>query len=309
MTTSLESKEMTEDQRRPNEVEMHDGETKGVNAKIYISPSKVVSDIILTKDENHTPFKVTMKKVSELTRDPELTVDELVNDLQRELAESQKVATTESPKDIEEKNLEAFAQFDESEVCNSVACDFEDGTLCNWVSSRDELSPSSPHYLRKSRSTHFIRRSWYNWVGRYRNRVTGIARAQVFSHSNQRFAAAYVRPKQRATLTANILSGEKETLRFRAWEATRDVQLRVCCDNTQNCVFETEKGVKRGTRRWIEHMATCPQGTKKVIFECINLGIFQGACGIDNVFFVNDYCPVLLPRASLHEGGSRHLHI
>uniref|UniRef100_A0A1I7ZAZ9 Mucin-5AC n=1 Tax=Steinernema glaseri TaxID=37863 RepID=A0A1I7ZAZ9_9BILA len=292
-----------QDGRKPNEVEVHDGETTGVNAKIFISPADMANDASKAKD-GQAPIKVTMTKVSDLTRDAELTVDELVNDLQKELVELEKTSTTESPEDVERQNLEAFA-LDESEMCDAIACDFENGSLCSWESSRDELSPSSPHYLRKSRSTHFIRRSWYNWIGRYRNRVTGIARAQVFSHSNQRFAAAYVRPKQRATLTASILSGDAETLRFRAWEATRDVQLRMCCDNTENCVFATDRGVKRGTRRWIEHTATCPQGTKKVIFECINLGIFQGACGIDNVFLVNDYCPELLPRAELHDGDSR----
>ncbi|KAK0398533.1 hypothetical protein QR680_002637 [Steinernema hermaphroditum] len=322
-----------EDDKKPNEVEMHDGETKGVNAKIFIDPAQMVAEGISKDKDSQAPIKVTMTKVSELTRDPEISVDELVNNLQRELVESQTSTTTATPNidpetstvtevpnvdpetsttaetstDLEMENLEAFAQFDENEMCDAIACDFENGSLCSWVSSRDELSPTSPHYLRKTRSTHFIRRSWYNWIGRYRNRVTGIARAQVFSHSNQRFAAAYVRPKQRATLTASILSGEAETLRFRAWEATRDVQLRVCCDNTQNCVFETDKGVKRGTRRWIEHTATCPQGTKKVIFECINLGIFQGACGIDNVFLVNDYCPALLPKADTLEEGTRRL--
>lgn len=86
----------------------------------------------------------------------------------------------------------------------------------------------------------------------------------VFSDKNQRFAAAYVRPHQRATLTGKFLSSEQQTIRFRAWEATRNVQLRLCCDTTENCVFETELGIKRGTRRWLVYRATCPAGTKKV---------------------------------------------
>lgn len=48
---------------------------------------------------------------------------------------------------------------------------------------------------------------------------------------------------------------------------TRDLQLRLCCDGTdrdEQCVFQTDKGIRRGTRRWLEHTAICPQGTKKV---------------------------------------------
>lgn len=88
---------------------------------------------------------------------------------------------------------------------------------------------------------------------------------EIFSEGNQRFAAAYVRPLQRATLTGKILSSSEAAIfRFRAWEATRDVQLRVCCDSTENCVYETELGVKRGSRRWKEHTVTCEKGTQKV---------------------------------------------
>lgn len=92
---------------------------------------------------------------------------------------------------------------------------------------------------------------------------------EIFSHSNRRFAAAYVKPNQRATLSASLLSGRRETIRFRAWEATRDLRLRVCCDSIDNseggiCVFETDGGVRRGSRNWKEYTATCPRGTQKV---------------------------------------------
>lgn len=76
----------------------------------------------------------------------------------------------------------------------------------------------------------------------------------MFSFDNQRFAAAYVRPFQRATLTGKLLSGEKETIRFRGWEATRNVQLKVCCDTTETCVFETEIGVYRGLPFFIKSL-------------------------------------------------------
>lgn len=53
---------------------------------------------------------------------------------------------------------------------------------------------------------------------------------------------------------------------------SRDLQLRMCCDGDKpgqgQCVFHTDLGVKRGSRRWQQYSATCPQGTKKVdLFE------------------------------------------
>ncbi|KAL3098529.1 hypothetical protein niasHT_021388 [Heterodera trifolii] len=143
-----------------------------------------------------------------------------------------------------------------------------------------------------------VLRSWHNWVGRYRNRLTGISQSEVFSTRNQRFAASYLKPGQRSTLTGRLLSGDRATVRFKAWEATRSLQLRVCCDRTdreENCVFATELGVKRSSRKWTDHLATCPQGTKKIIFECRNQGPFQGACGVDNIQLVNAYCPSVTP--------------
>uniref|UniRef100_A0A1I8BGU3 Venom protein n=1 Tax=Meloidogyne hapla TaxID=6305 RepID=A0A1I8BGU3_MELHA len=148
--------------------------------------------------------------------------------------------------------------------------------------------------LKEENNQTSILRTWHNWVGQYKNRLTGIAKSEFFSTRNQRFAASYLKPGQRSTLTGRVLSGEQANIRFWVWEATRDLQLRVCCDDTGNeeqCVFQTDKGVKRGSRRWIEQTATCPQGTKKIIFECRNLGRFQGACGLDNIQLLNNYCP------------------
>uniref|UniRef100_A0A914C4X5 Uncharacterized protein n=1 Tax=Acrobeloides nanus TaxID=290746 RepID=A0A914C4X5_9BILA len=217
-------------------------------------------------------------------------------------AKASGVKITDNDAEVEPNDLEEFAQTDEEAICDAVTCNFEKENLCEWEASRDLLSPASRHYLklkrmmhRNKRRTHYIQRTWHNWRGRYRNRVTGIARARVFSTANQHFAAAYVRPFQRATLTGKLLSREQETIRFRAWEATRNVQLRVCCDSTENCVFETDLGIKRGTRRWMVYQATCPAGTSKIIFECVNHGVYQGACGLDDIHLLNDYCPRLFP--------------
>ncbi|KAE9556511.1 hypothetical protein FO519_000205 [Halicephalobus sp. NKZ332] len=252
-------------------------------------------------------FSFNMKKVGDIT----------TSELLEQLNEEVRVSTTTTPSttttefvveesvaikpeiETDEEDLADFAsESHEEAICDAISCNFEKGDLCQWEASADEISPGSPLYRRRHRQARFVQRTWHNWQGRYRNRVTGIARAQVFSFENQRFAAAYVRPFQRATLTGRLLSGEQETIRFRAWEATRNVQLKLCCDNTENCVFETEIGVFRGSRRWREFTATCPAGTSTVIFECINHGIYQGACGLDNIHLANFFCPQVIPFVS-----------
>ncbi|KAI1733322.1 hypothetical protein Ddc_02249 [Ditylenchus destructor] len=270
----------------------------------------------------------SMKRVSDLS------ATQLVSDLQKELKERQqkpksglldndKPESSESQNATEKKNedvdpLQEFAEAnDEENACDAIACDFEKGDLCQWEASKDELGLTDRHYFytymrhRSKRESvdppTLVQRTWHNWEGRYRNRLTGIARAQVFSHTNRRFAASYVRPNQRATLSGRILTGEEETIRFRAWEATRDVRLRLCCDTVDDlyCVWESEKGVRRGSRRWKEHTATCPKGTKKMIFECLNEGPFQGACGLDNIHLLNQQCPNVIPLVGVRDNDRR----
>ncbi|KAI1714500.1 hypothetical protein DdX_08596 [Ditylenchus destructor] len=270
----------------------------------------------------------SMKRVSDLS------ATQLVSELQKELKERQqkpksglldndKPESSESQNATEKKNedvdpLQEFAEAnDEENACDAIACDFEKGDLCQWEASKDELGLTDRHYFytymrhRSKRQSvdqpSLVQRTWHNWEGRYRNRLTGIARAQVFSHTNRRFAASYVRPNQRATLSGRILTGEEETIRFRAWEATRDVRLRLCCDTVDDlyCVWESEKGVRRGSRRWKEHTATCPKGTKKMIFECLNEGPFQGACGLDNIHLLNQHCPNVIPLVGVRDNDRR----
>lgn len=86
----------------------------------------------------------------------------------------------------DETDLADFAAASDENVCDAISCDFEKGDLCQWEASNDEISPDSPHYRRKHRKAHYVRRTWHNWQGRYRNRVTGIARARELAfHLNQ----------------------------------------------------------------------------------------------------------------------------
>uniref|UniRef100_A0A7E4ZVJ2 Mucin-5AC n=1 Tax=Panagrellus redivivus TaxID=6233 RepID=A0A7E4ZVJ2_PANRE len=260
-----------------------------------------------------TTLAAATEEVTETTPIPEVSVE--ASPASEDIVEETTTAEPEEESEPESKvitvdsedQLDLFAESDEEAICDAIACTFEKGDLCQWEASAEEVSLGSPHY-RVHRGAHYVRRTWHNWRGLYRNRVTGIARAQVFSFENERFAASYVRPFQRSTLSAKLLSGESDTIRFRAWEATRNVQLRVCCDTTDNCVFETDLGVMRGSRQWREYKATCPKGSSKIIFECINTGVYQGACGVDNIYLVNEYCPALIPNQYLLDSGELRRH-
>ena len=81
----------------------------------------------------------------------------------------------------DEDDLAAFASESREEaICDAISCNFENGDLCQWEASTDEISPGSPLYRRRLRQAQYVQRTWHNWQGRYRNRVTGIARARKY---------------------------------------------------------------------------------------------------------------------------------
>ncbi|CAJ0565337.1 unnamed protein product, partial [Mesorhabditis spiculigera] len=175
------------------------------------------------------------------------------------------------------------------EMCTQIECDFEKGDLCKWESSSDEVEG----FLRRhKRSGDFSVRAWSNVAGRP-DRAKAMERNAVFTSVNTHFAAAYVNGSEVATLTTQLSHRMPVVVRFTAWEATREVRLRMCCDDF--CPFSTEEGVKRGHRKWLAHTVKCPAGTKQITFECVNTGEWSGRCGLDSIYFSNPVCPDLLP--------------
>ena len=85
-----------------------------------------------------------------------------------------------------------------------------------------------------------------------------------FTPRNRRFAAAFLRPHEQATLSINVPAGYTPSIALRSWETTRGLQLKVCCDTTQTCVYHSELGVAYGTRHWLPTNANCPKYTKRV---------------------------------------------
>lgn len=99
----------------------------------------------------------------------------------------------------------------------------------------------------------------------------------IFSSMNGRFLGAYLRPQQRAVLFAELppsfqtKNQAAAIINFKVWEATRGLQLKACCDNLTYCVYQTDIGLKRGTRRWLDKEAICPIGTRKVISVLVTI--------------------------------------
>ncbi|GMT24465.1 hypothetical protein PFISCL1PPCAC_15762, partial [Pristionchus fissidentatus] len=201
----------------------------------------------------------------------------LVHDLQRELA----------TKGFDEQSISS---------CSSINCDFEKGDLCHYESSLDELIFGDDSFRRRRKRSSLNSlpistvRAWTNWGGAKGDPKLGmigiasprLTPSDVFSQGkNERFAGTQVNSNQMAMMSTQINAKEPLRILFDAWEGTRGVQLRVCCDSL--CPFETELGVKKGHRNWLQREVTCPAGTRQLSFECTNSGRFRGACGVDNV--------------------------
>ncbi|KAI6236083.1 hypothetical protein M3Y95_00119900 [Aphelenchoides besseyi] len=234
-------------------------------------------------------LKVMLTRVNET-----ITPDELINQLKEE-AQTIDAQTSDSlPVNVEDK-LTVVTPKPRPQVCDNVSCNFETGNFCRWKTSIDELNPTNRRNLhgnRKRRSTEYTLRSFQIWSGRHQNDNFGIARSNFFSLNNTKFASSYLRPFERSTLSVDLtnLNARSKIVQFHVWESVRNMQLRFCCGSTNDCVYETNLGVLKGTRRWLKQTSSCPSGTKRLIFECVNHGKYQGACGIDNIKLLNDDC-------------------
>ena len=58
--------------------------------------------------------------------------------------------------------------------------------------------------------------------------------------------------------------------------------LQGCCDDA--CTFASqESDQKNDSLQWKQGSLTCPAGTKKISFKCINAGPETGGCGVANI--------------------------
>ncbi|CAP32441.2 Protein CBG13677 [Caenorhabditis briggsae] len=200
---------------------------------------------------------------------------------------------------------------EEEKVCKRVQCDFEKADLCNYESSHDETTrrfwKTQHHQKRQKRASQFpddllaepsniaddllpyTFRAWSIWAGRRAEKQKQIDIGPTYSSRNLHFAAVFLEPQQAGILSIPlILSPTSTKIRFRLFEGTRGIRLRICCD--RYCPLETEQGLYRGHRNWLRKTVTCPANTQTLSFECLNDGPDRGACGIDDIFVDSRRC-------------------
>uniref|UniRef100_A0A7I4YM45 SERPIN domain-containing protein n=1 Tax=Haemonchus contortus TaxID=6289 RepID=A0A7I4YM45_HAECO len=172
--------------------------------------------------------------------------------------------------------------------CTAIECNFEKGDLCGFVTSM----PSRVRNHRNKRAlvatAFFSVQRWANWLGKFNKSSLRVDRAPVFSPTNRHFAGTLLRAQQMATLTMQASTLEPFIISFDSWEATREMQMRVCCDDV--CPLTTYSGSLKGERSWRRLALQCPKTTRTVTFECLNFGHRRGACGIDNFSLKSKSC-------------------
>ncbi|CAO4372254.1 unnamed protein product [Caenorhabditis nigoni] len=200
---------------------------------------------------------------------------------------------------------------EEEKVCKRVQCDFEKADLCNYESSHDETTrrfwKTQHHQKRQKRESQFpddllaepsniaddllpyTFRAWSIWAGRRAEKQKQIDIGPTYSSRNLHFAAVFLEPQQAGILSIPLMLSPTSTkIRFRLFEGTRGIRLRICCD--RYCPLETEQGLYRGHRNWLRKTVTCPANTQTLSFECLNDGPDRGACGIDDIFVDSQRC-------------------
>lgn len=77
--------------------------------------------------------------------------------------------------------------------------------------------------------------------------------------------ASYMMSQESSYMESASDMQRKLTIKFQEYKATKDVNLKACCDTEQGCSYDTGNGVEKGDfRQWFQGSIDCPAGTKKV---------------------------------------------
>uniref|UniRef100_A0A0K0FHN5 MAM domain-containing protein n=1 Tax=Strongyloides venezuelensis TaxID=75913 RepID=A0A0K0FHN5_STRVS len=171
-------------------------------------------------------------------------------------------------KEFKHKNEDLYGPDSLTSFCQRTKCGFEKTNNCHYS---DVYTTQSIRGL----TTRFTSVS-----GQYMNRVTGVKE----SAKGEYYAATFLYPREMAGLQVDIAPLKVErSLRFQYYEGTHGVQLKACCDTTDNCNFSSDKFVSVNDRIWKVGKLDCPIGTERIIFLCENTRTNQGACAIDDI--------------------------
>uniref|UniRef100_A0A0K0EP60 MAM domain-containing protein n=1 Tax=Strongyloides stercoralis TaxID=6248 RepID=A0A0K0EP60_STRER len=171
-------------------------------------------------------------------------------------------------KESKNKNEEKYGPDSLQNFCQRTKCGFEKNNVCYYS---DVYTTQSIRGL----TTRFSTVS-----GQYMNHVTGVKE----SAQGEYYTATFLYPREMAGLQVDIAPlREERSLRFQYYEGTHGVQLKACCDTTDNCNFSSDKFVTVDDRIWKVGKLDCPIGTERIIFLCENTRTNQGACAIDDI--------------------------
>lgn len=152
-------------------------------------------------------------------------------------------------KESKTKNEEKYGVDSLTNFCQRTKCGFEKGNTCYYS---DVYTTQSIRGL----TTRFTTVS-----GQYMNRVTGVKE----SAKGEYYTATFLYPREMAGLQVDIPQlREERSLRFQYYEGTHGVQLKACCDTTDNCNFSSDKFVSVDDRIWKVGKLDCPIGTERV---------------------------------------------
>uniref|UniRef100_A0A915KPX6 MAM domain-containing protein n=1 Tax=Romanomermis culicivorax TaxID=13658 RepID=A0A915KPX6_ROMCU len=164
---------------------------------------------------------------------------------------------------------------DDLAECQRLKCDFESG-LCNYHLGQ---GPSTPQ--NQGKLVPFTQQG----TNTYGNKATGVVESPDRSH----YAAVYLNQHDRGYLEVEAKFDKERTVAFQEYKATVGIQLQVCCDSLSTCNYTSGASVNIvDFRQWYKGVATCPAGTKKLIFYAENLNGNQGGVGIDNISVVQE---------------------
>ncbi|KAK0397186.1 hypothetical protein QR680_002023 [Steinernema hermaphroditum] len=169
-------------------------------------------------------------------------------------------------------------------VCEDTKCTFEDATTCSFKDAH------------QSQSIRGLTTRFQVVRGQFMNRITGVKEGTEGNY----YAATFLYPREMAGLEADVGGlPEDRRMRFQFYEGTHGVQLKGCCDSTDNCPFSSDKFVTVQDRRWKYASLVCPKGTRKVIFVCENTRTNQGACAIDDIQVIENIDDPTLQQKTL----------
>ncbi|TMS36770.1 hypothetical protein L596_003855 [Steinernema carpocapsae] len=158
-------------------------------------------------------------------------------------------------------------------VCEDTKCTFESGDTCSFKDAH------------QSQSIRGLTTRFQVVSGQFMNRITGVKEGTEGNY----YAATFLYPREMAGLEADVGGlTEDRRMRFQYYEGTHGVQLKGCCDSTDNCPFSSDKFVTVQDRRWKYASLVCLKGTRKIIFVCENTRTNQGACAIDDIQVVEN---------------------